>query len=139
MGSSGDSPFRAFSAKSEASSISAEKLNLLELMDRGEAVLLGEKLKRASSLSKLCLGESCLMDLVCFSAQRTHDFLLRVENVSVLILSGSSWSDSLIFCGFFISISPSTDSDIISRIYKSANSASFKASMLSRKLAIMCF
>ena len=100
MGSSGDSPFRAFSAKSEASSISAEKLNLLELMDRGEAVLLGEKLKRASSLSKLCLGESCLMDLVCFSAQRTHDFLLRVENVSVLILSGSSWSDSLIFCRF---------------------------------------
>ena len=71
MGSSGDSPFRAFSAKSEASSISAEKLNLLELMDRGEAVLLGEKLKRASSLSKLCLGESCLMDLVCFSALRT--------------------------------------------------------------------
>ena len=73
-GSSGNSPFRAFSAKSEASSVSAEKLNLLGLMDRGETVLLGEKLERVSSLSKLCLGESCLIDLVCFSALRTHDF-----------------------------------------------------------------
>ena len=51
LGSSGNSQFRAFSAKSEASSISAEKLNLLGLMDRGEAVLLGEELGRASSLS----------------------------------------------------------------------------------------
>ena len=50
-GSSGNSPFRVFSVKSEASSISAEKLNLLGLTDRGEAVLLGEKLRRASSLS----------------------------------------------------------------------------------------
>ena len=89
-GSSGNSPFNAFSAKSEPSSISAEKLDLLGLMDRREAVLLGEKLGRASSLSKLCLGESCLIDLVCFSALRTHDFLLRVNGVSVLILSGSS-------------------------------------------------
>ena len=39
LGSSGNSPFRAFSAKSKASSISAEKLNLLGLIDRGEAVL----------------------------------------------------------------------------------------------------
>ena len=51
LGSSGNSPFRAFSAKSEASSISAEKLNLLGLMNRGKVVLLGEKLKRTSSLS----------------------------------------------------------------------------------------
>ena len=137
--SSENFPFRAFSAKSEVSSISAEKLNLLGLMDRGEAVLLGEKSGQASSLSKLCLGESYLMDLVCFSALRTHDFLLRVEGVSVLILSGSSWSESLIFCRFFVSICPSTDSDIISKISDSANPASFKASMLSRKLAIMCF
>ena len=43
FGSSGNSPFRAFSAKSEASSISAETLNLLGLMDRGETVLLREK------------------------------------------------------------------------------------------------
>ena len=62
VGSSGNSPFRAFSAKTEASSISAEKLNLLGLMDRGETVLLGEKLERVSCLSKLCLGESCLID-----------------------------------------------------------------------------
>ena len=72
------------------------------------------------------------MDLVCFSALRTHDFLLQVEGVLVLILSGSSWSDSLIFCRFFLSICPSTDSDIISRISKSANPASFKALMLSQ-------
>ena len=90
LGSSGNSPFRAFSAKSEASSISAEKPNLLGLMNTGEAVLLGEKLGWASSPSKLCLGESCLIDLVCFSALRTHDFLFRVHGVSVLILSGSS-------------------------------------------------
>ena len=90
LGSSGNSPFRAVSAKWEASSISAEKLNLLGLMDRGEAVLLGKKLGRASSLFKLCLGESCLIDLVCFSVLRTHYFLLRVDTVSVLILSGSS-------------------------------------------------
>ena len=51
LGSLRNSPFRAFSAKSEALSISAKKLNLLGLMGRGEAVLLGEKLKRASSLS----------------------------------------------------------------------------------------
>ena len=125
LGSSGNSPFRAFSAKSEASSISAEKLNLLGLMDRGEAVLLEEKLGRVSSLSKLCLGESCLMDLVCFSVLRTDDFLIRVEGVSVLIPSGSSWSDSLIFCRFFVSICSSTDSDIISRISESANPAFF--------------
>ena len=56
------------------------------------------------------------MDLVCLSALRTHDFLLRVEGVSVFTLSGSSWSDSLIFCMFFVSTCPSTDSDIISRI-----------------------
>ena len=43
FGSSGNSPFRAFSAKSETSSISAETLNLLGLMDRGETVLLREK------------------------------------------------------------------------------------------------
>ena len=72
------------------------------------------------------------MDLVCFSALRTHDFLLQVEGVSVLILSGNSWLDSLIFCRFFLSICPSTDSDIISRISKSANPASFKALMLSQ-------
>ena len=59
------------------------------------------------------------MDLVCFSALRTHDFLLRVEGVSVLILSGSSWSDSLTFCRFFVSICPSTESHIISRISES--------------------
>ena len=112
MWGSGNFPLRAFSTKSEASSISAEKLNLLGLMDRGEAVLLGEILERASSLSELCLGESCLMDLVRFSALETYDFLLRVEGVSVLILSGGSWSDYLIFCRFFVSISPSTDSDI---------------------------
>ena len=82
LGSSGNSPSRAFSAKSEASSISAEKLNPLGLMDRGETVLLGQKLGRVSSLSKLFLGESCLMDLVCFSALGTHDFLLRVDGVS---------------------------------------------------------
>ena len=82
LGSSENSPFRAFSAKSKASSISAEKLNLLGLMDSGETVLLGEKLGRVSSHSKLCLGESYLMDLVCFSALRTHDFLLRVDGVS---------------------------------------------------------
>ena len=61
------------------------------------------------------------MDLVCLSALRTHDFLLRVEGVSVLILSESFWSDSLIFCRFFVSICPSTDSDIISRISESVN------------------
>ena len=49
-------PVRAFSAKSEASSISAEKLNLLGLMDRGETVLLGEKLERVSCLSKYVWG-----------------------------------------------------------------------------------
>ena len=75
LGSSGNSPFRTFSAKSEASSISAEKLNLLGLMDRGETLLLGEKLGRVSSLSKLCLGESSLINLVCFFALRTHGFL----------------------------------------------------------------
>ena len=88
--SSANSPFRAVSAKWEASSISAEKLNLLGLMDREETVLLGKKLGRASSLFKLYLGESCLIDLVCFSALRAHDFLLQVDTVSVLILSGSS-------------------------------------------------
>ena len=36
LGSSRNSPFRAFSAKSEASSISAEKLNLLGLIDKGK-------------------------------------------------------------------------------------------------------
>ena len=51
LGSSGNSSFRAFSAKSEALSISAEKLKLLGLMDRGETVLLGENLGRVSSLS----------------------------------------------------------------------------------------
>ena len=50
-------------------------------MDRGETVLLGEKLGQVSSLSKLCLEESCLMRLVCFSALRTHDSLLRVDGV----------------------------------------------------------
>ena len=40
---------------------------------------------------------------------------------------------------FFVSICPSTDSDIISRISESAKPASFKASILSRKLAIMYF
>ena len=78
MGSSGKSPVRVFSAKLEASSISAEKLNLLGLLDRAEAFLLGEKFGRVSSLSKFCLGESCLIDLVCVSALRTHDFLLRL-------------------------------------------------------------
>ena len=51
LGSSGNSPFRAFSAESEASSMSAEKVNLLGLMDRGETARLKEKLGRASSLS----------------------------------------------------------------------------------------
>ena len=36
---------------------------------------------------------------------------------------------------FFVIVCPSTDSDIISRISVSVNPASFKASMLSRKLA----
>ena len=42
LGTSGNSSFRAFSANSEASSISAEKLNLFGLMDRGETVRLKE-------------------------------------------------------------------------------------------------
>ena len=40
---------------------------------------------------------------------------------------------------FFVSVCPSTDSDIISRISESTKPASFKASMLSRKLVVMCF
>ena len=40
---------------------------------------------------------------------------------------------------FFVSVCPSTDSDIISRISESTKPTSFKASMLSRKLAVMCF
>ena len=51
FGSSGNSPFKTFSSNSEALSISAEKLNLSGLMDRGETVRLKEKLGRASSLS----------------------------------------------------------------------------------------
>ena len=50
-------------------------------MDRGETVLLREKLGQVSSLFKLCLGESCLMGLICFSALRTHDFLLWADGV----------------------------------------------------------
>ena len=36
FGSSGNFPFRAFSAKSDASSTSAEKLNIFESTERGE-------------------------------------------------------------------------------------------------------
>ena len=36
LGSSGNSPFRALSARSDASSISAEKLSLFGPMERGE-------------------------------------------------------------------------------------------------------
>ena len=64
-------------------------------MDGRETVLLGEKLRWVSSLYILCLGESCLIDLVCFFALRAHDFLLRVDGVS-----GSSWPDFLFFEGF---------------------------------------
>ena len=46
----GNSPFRAFSVKLEASSISTEKLSLLGLMPRGKTVLIGEKLRQVSSL-----------------------------------------------------------------------------------------
>ena len=48
-------------------------------------------------------------------------------------------TDSVMKDEFFVSIYPSNDSDIISRISESTKLASFKASMLSRKLAIMCF
>ena len=40
---------------------------------------------------------------------------------------------------FFVSVCPSTDSDIISRISESTKPVSFKASMLSRKLAVTWF
>ena len=40
---------------------------------------------------------------------------------------------------FFVSFCPSSDSDIISRISKSTKRASFKALMLSWKLAVMYF
>ena len=36
LGSSGNSPFRAFSARSDASSISADRLNLFGSAERGE-------------------------------------------------------------------------------------------------------
>ena len=36
LGSSGNSPFRALSARSDASSISAQKLNVFGPMERGE-------------------------------------------------------------------------------------------------------
>ena len=36
LGSSGNSPFRALSARSDASSVSAEKLNLFGSTERGE-------------------------------------------------------------------------------------------------------
>ena len=87
-------------------------------------------------------GEPCLMVLDCFSVLRVSVFLLQTEGVPAvasLFLVGSSWSDSLMKDELFVSICPSADSDIISRISESAKLAYFKASMLSRKLAIMCF
>ena len=82
------------------------------------------------------------MVLDYFSVLRVSTFLLRTKSVSavaLLFLAGSSAPDSLMKDEFFVSICQSTDSDIISRISESAKPASFKASMLSRKLAIMCF
>ena len=85
LGSSEDSPFKAFSGNSEASSISAEKLNLLGPTDMGKNVRLKKPLGRVSSLSKLCLKEPCLKDLLSFSTLRQYAFLLRIECVSVLV------------------------------------------------------
>ena len=88
-----------------------------------------------------CLGEPCLTVLGCFSVLSTSAFLFRTEGVSLVVslfLEGSSWLDYLLK-DFFVIICPSTDLDIISRISKSANPASFTASMVSRKLAITNF
>ena len=66
---------------------------------------------------------------------RVSAFHFRTERVSLVasfFLLGSSSPDSLSIEEFFVSICPSTDSDMISTISESANPASFKASMLSR-------
>ena len=133
LGNSGNSPLSALSAKSEASSILAEKQNSLGLTVRGESVRLKECSRGNSSPFQVNPGEPCLNDLGFFSVLKAPAFLLRTEGVSALIflsIFGSSCPDLLIYF---------TESVIISRISKSANPASFNASILSRKLAIMCF
>ena len=142
LGNSGNSPLSALSAKSEASSILAEKQNSLGLTVRGESVRLKECSRGNSSLFQVNPGEPCLNDLGCFSVLKAPAFLLRTEGVSALIflsIFGSSCPDLLLLNDVFVFGCPSTESVIISRIFKSANPASFNASILSRKLAVMCF
>ena len=78
LGSLGNSPFRAYSARLDASSISAVKLNLFRPTEREErGTRSKEKSKWTFSLSKFCLGEPCLMVLDCFSVLGASAFLLR--------------------------------------------------------------